>query len=320
MSARLVAGHCNAYTPDLHKCGCRPPHASALMPRKGESSATATGSGRGKWGSVMTVMNKPTVDELREQVRAPVIAAGDPGYDQARAVHNGVFDKHPELVIQAEQVADVVAGVNYARDAGRELAIRGGGHSGPGFGTSDGGVVIDLSPMRTVHVDPASQRALVGGGATWGDFNYAAHAYGMATTGGIVSTTGVGGLTLGGGIGYLSRPYGLSIDNLRSAEVVTADGQVVTANQDQNADLFWALRGGGGNFGVVTNFEFQVHPVSTVFGGMLLYPLAKARELLKAYRDVARNASDKLTVFAAMMHAPDGTPVVGFVVCYNGPA
>ena len=167
-----------------------------------------------------------------------------------------MFDRRPRVIIQAEQVADVIAGVNFARDAGLDLSVRGGGHSAPGFGTNDDGVVLDLSPMRSVDVDPRARTARAGGGATWGDFNYATHAYGLATTGGIISTTGIGGLTLGGGIGYLTRGYGLSIDNLVGANVVTADGQVRVASETDNADLFWALRGGGGNFGVVTSFEF----------------------------------------------------------------
>ncbi|HXW77956.1 MAG TPA: FAD-dependent oxidoreductase [Acidimicrobiales bacterium] len=192
-------------------------------------------------------MSAPTVDQLRQQVRAPVLTPGDPGYDEARSIHNGMFDRHPAVIVRAEQVADVVGAVSFARDSGLDLSIKGGGHSAPGFGTNDGGVVIDLSLLRHVHVDPQAQRAWAGGGATWGDFNYATHAYGLATTGGIISTTGVGGLTLGGGIGYLCRGYGLSIDNLVSAEVVTADGQVKKASQDENPDLFWALRGGGGN-------------------------------------------------------------------------
>ncbi|HUZ37046.1 MAG TPA: FAD-dependent oxidoreductase [Streptosporangiaceae bacterium] len=230
-------------------------------------------------------MSKPTIDQLREQVRAPVITAGDPQYEEARAVHNGMLDKHPKAVIQAAHVADVIAGVNFARDAGLELSVRGGGHSAPGFGTTDDGVVIDLSPMRDVHVDPQAGTARPGGGTTWGDFNYATHAYGLATTGGIISTTGVGGLTLGGGIGYLARGYGLSIDNLRSAEVVTADGRVAMASEDENADLFWALRGGGGNFGVVTSFEFQLHPVDDIYAGIFFYELESAGDVLRFFRD-----------------------------------
>src|SRR5437764_9836517 len=186
-------------------------------------------------------MTKPTIDQLREQVRAQVLTKGDAGYDEARTVHNGMFDKHPAVIVRAEQAADVVAAVNYARETGTELAIKGGGHSAPGFGTTDGGVQLDLAPMRHVHVDPAARTARAGAGATWGDFNYATHAYGLATPGGIVSTTGVAGLTLGGGIGYLNRAHGLTIDNLLSADVVTADGRILTASKSQNADLFWAL-------------------------------------------------------------------------------
>ncbi len=249
-------------------------------------------------------MSKPSTKDLREQVRAPVLTAGDAGYEESRTVHNGIFDKHPQAVIRAQQVADVIAGVNFARDAGLELAIKGGGHSAPGFGTTDGGLVVDLGEMRDVHVDPASRTARAGGGATWGDFNYATHAYGLATTGGIVSTTGVGGLTLGGGIGYLARPYGLSIDNLRSAEVVTADGRVVTASEDENADLFWGLRGGGGNFGVVTNFEFQLHPVNDVYAGLFFYELDYATDLLRFFREFINTAPEEYGAFPAFQIAP----------------
>ena len=252
----------------------------------------------------MSVIVRPTVDKLREDVRAAVITAGDPGYAEARTVHNGMIDRFPEVVLRAEQVADVVAGVNFARDAGLELAVRGGGHSAPGFGTSDGGMVIDLSPMRTVYVDPATATARADGGATWGDFNYATHSFGLATTGGIVSTTGVAGLTLGGGIGYLSRRYGLSIDNLRSAQVVTADGRVVTASKDENADLFWALRGGGGNFGVVTSFEFQLHPVDDIYAGIFFYELESTRDLLHFFAEFIPSAPAPYGAFPAFQIAP----------------
>jgi FAD/FMN-containing dehydrogenase len=249
-------------------------------------------------------MTTPSIDELRDQVRAEVITAGDPGYDEARAVHNGMFDRRPKVIIRTEQVADVIAGVNFARDNGLELAVRGGGHSAPGFGTTDGGVVIDLGSMRHVHVDPRSRTARAGGGATWGDFNYATHAYGLATTGGIVSTTGIGGLTLGGGIGYLTRGYGLSIDNLLSAEVVTSDGTVRTASRDEHADLFWALRGGGGNFGVVTSFEFQLHPISDVYVGVFFYELDAASDLLRFWRDFIATAPEACGGFPAFQIAP----------------
>jgi len=249
-------------------------------------------------------MGAPTIDELREQVRAPVITAGDPGYDEARAVHNGMFDKHPAVVVRAEQVADVIAAVNYARDASVDLSVRGGGHSAPGFGTNDDGMVIDLSLLRHVHVDPQARTARAGGGATWGDFNYATHAYGLATTGGIVSTTGIGGLTLGGGIGYLCRGYGLSIDNLVSAEVVTADGQVLTASADEHSDLFWALRGGGGNFGVVTSFEYRLHPINDVYVGLFFYELEHAERLFRFYREFINDADEAYGAFPAFQIAP----------------
>jgi FAD/FMN-containing dehydrogenase len=249
-------------------------------------------------------MSQPTVEQLREQVRAAVITADDPAYDEARAVHNGMFDKRPKVIIRPEQVADVVAAVNFARDAGLDLSVKGGGHSAPGFGTNDGGVVIDLSLMKHVHVDPRGGTARAGGGATLGDFNYATHAYGLATPGGIVSTTGVGGLTLGGGIGYLTRAYGLSIDNLVSADVVTADGRIVNASSRENADLFWALRGGGGNFGVVTSFEFQLHPVNDVYVGLFFYELDSAGDLLRFYREFIQDAPEAYGGFPAFQIAP----------------
>ncbi len=249
-------------------------------------------------------MAKPSVEDLRAAVRAPVITTVDPGYEEARTVHNGMFDKRPEVIVRAEQVADVMGAVNFARDAGLDLSVKGGGHSAPGFGTNDGGVVIDLSLMRHVQVDPVARIARAGGGATWGDFNYATHAYGLATTGGIISTTGVGGLTLGGGIGYLCRGYGLSIDNLVAAEVVTADGQVRRASAHQNDDLFWALRGGGGNFGVVTSFEFALHPVDDVYVGLFFYELDHAGTLLRFYRDFIEDAPESYGCFPAFQIAP----------------
>ena len=249
-------------------------------------------------------MSKLTIDSLREQVSAPVLTAGDPSYDDARAVHNGMFDKHPKAVLLAQHVADVVAGVNFARDNDLELSVRGGGHSAPGFGTSEGGLVLDLERMRAVQVDPQRRRARVQGGATWGEFNEATHAYGLATTGGIVSTTGVGGLTLGGGIGYLARAHGLTIDNLRSAEVVTADGTGRTAREGGNADPFWALRGGGGNFGVVTDFELGLHPVADIYAGIFFYELAFAADVLQFFRDFLPNAPRSYGAFPAFQIAP----------------
>jgi FAD/FMN-containing dehydrogenase len=249
-------------------------------------------------------MSKPTIEELRGQVRAPIVTAGDPGYDDARTVHNGMFDKHPKAIVRAEQVADVMAAVNFAREADMDLAVKGGGHSAPGYGTVDDGMVIDLSLLRHVHVDPRTRTARAGGGATWGDFNYATHAYGLATPGGIISTTGIGGLTLGGGIGYLARGYGLSIDNLLSAEIVTADGQVRTASTTENPDLFWALRGGGGNFGVVTSFEFRLHPVKDVYVGLFFYEIDQAGNLLRFFREFIKDAPEAYGAFPAFQIAP----------------
>ncbi|HZL80394.1 MAG TPA: FAD-binding oxidoreductase, partial [Demequina sp.] len=212
-----------------------------------------------------------TLDMLRDTMSGTVITADDPGYDEARAVYNFMIDRRPEAVAVCTSTADVVAVVNYARDTGADLAVRGGSHSVPGFGTADGAVVADLSGMREVRVDADARVAYVQGGATFNDVNVATGAHGLATPGGIISTTGVGGLTLGGGIGYLSRAYGLSIDNLVSVEIVTADGQVRTASEEENTDLFWAIRGGGGNFGVVTEFRFQLHPVADVLAGPIFF-------------------------------------------------
>jgi FAD/FMN-containing dehydrogenase len=245
--------------------------------------------------------------DLREQlaeVRGPVLTNGDPGYDESRSAHNGMFDKKPKAIVRAEQVADVVTAVNCARDNGLELAIKGGGHSAPGFGTTDGGLLIDLSLMRHVHVDPRAKTARASGGATWGDFNYATHAYGLATTGGIVSTTGVGGLTLGGGIGYLTRGHGLTIDNLVSADIVTADGKIVTASEKNEPELFWAIRGGGGNFGVVTSFELALHELSDVYVGIFFYEMDVAPRLLRMFDELIRTAPRELGGYPGFHRAP----------------
>jgi FAD/FMN-containing dehydrogenase len=209
-----------------------------------------------------------TEAELSEQVRGQVIVAGDPDYDEARSVYNGMIDRRPRAIVRCTDVGDVVAALAYARENALDLSVRGGSHSVPGFGTNDGGAVIDLSLMKGVRVDPSTRRARAGAGCTWGDFNHATYPFGLATTGGVVSTTGIAGLTLGGGIGYLARGRGLSLDNLLSADVVTADGRFLVASDKENEDLFWALRGGGGNFGVVTSFEYQLHPVRDIFAGI----------------------------------------------------
>ena len=244
------------------------------------------------------------LEALKEKARGRVIGSFDEEYDEARAVHNGMFDKHPLAVLRAEQVADVIAGVNFARENGLDLSIRDGGHSAPGFGTNDGGLVIDMTPMRTVRVDPRNKTARVDAGATWGDFNHATHAFGLATTGGIISTTGVTGLTLGGGIGYLARGCGLSIDNLISADVVTADGLFLTASERENEDLFWGLRGGGGNFGVVTSLEYRLHEIDQVFAGPIFYNLEDASLLFRMFDEFIRDAPEQFGGFPAFQIAP----------------
>ena len=269
-----------------------------------------------------------SVDQLREQVRGDVIAPGDGGYEDARTVYNAMIDRRPDVVVRAANAGDVIAAVNLARENGLDLAVRGGGHSVPGFGTCDGGVVIDLSGMRGVRVDPATRTARAEGGATWGDFNAATYAFGLATTGGIISTTGVAGLTLGGGIGYLARGFGLSCDNLVSADVVTADGRFLVASGTENDDLFWAIRGGGGNFGVVTSFEFRVHPVKDIYGGPMFFELDKAADILRFYRDFIQDAPEELGVFPAYQIAPPlpfipedrhGDTFIAMVACWAGP-
>ncbi len=268
-----------------------------------------------------------TLDQLREQVRGDVVAPGDEGYDEARKVYNAMIDRRPTVVARCSNVGDVVAAVNFARENGLDLAVRGGGHSVPGFGTCDDGVVIDLSGMRSVTVDAASRTARAEGGATWGDFNDATHAHGLATTGGIISTTGVAGLTLGGGIGYLSRGCGLSCDNLISAEVVTADGRSMVASEEENADLFWALRGGGGNFGVVTTLEFRLHPVETIYGGPMFFEVDDAATVLRFFREFIADAPEEFGGFPAWQIAPPlpfipenrhGDTFLAFVACWAG--
>ena len=219
-------------------------------------------------------------------------------------MHNGMIDRRPAVVVRAANVGDVMASVRYARENGLALSLRGGGHSAPGFGTNDDGVVIDFSGMRGVRVDPAARTARAEPGATWGDFNAATHAFGLATTGGIISTTGICGLTLGGGIGYLTRGYGLSLDNLVSADVVTADGQFLVASEDENADLFWALRGGGGNFGVCTSLQYRLHPVRDVYWGPMFYEIEETENVLRFYRDFIKDAPEAMGAFPAFQIAP----------------
>jgi FAD/FMN-containing dehydrogenase len=269
-----------------------------------------------------------TTEQLSERISGEVITPSDAGYDEACKVFNAMIDRRPSVVVRCTSADDVVAAVNFARENELDLAVRGGGHSVPGFGTADDAVVVDLAGMTEVQVDPQAQTARAQGGATWGTFNDATHAHGLATTGGIVSTTGVGGLTLGGGIGYLSRGAGLSCDNLVSAEVVTADGRVLRASESENDDLFWALRGGGGNFGVVTSFEFRLHPVTDVYGGPMFFDAEDAGTVLRAYREFIADAPEQFGGFPAWQIAPPlpfipeerhGETMIAFVSCWAGP-
>jgi FAD/FMN-containing dehydrogenase len=271
---------------------------------------------------------KPSIAELRGASRGQVITRDDSDYETARRVYNGMIDRHPHVIVRPANAADVMTAVSYARENGLALSIRGGSHSVPGFGTVDDGVVIDFSKMRAIRVDPGAQTVRAEGGATWGDVFNATYGFGSATTGGIISTTGVGGLTLGGGIGHLSRGYGLSIDNLLSADVVTADGRFKIASESENPDLFWAIRGGGGNFGVVTSFEYRLLPVKDVFVGVVFYDLSATRQVLEFYRDYIAKAPEQMGAFFAFQIAPPlpfipqkrhGETLCAIVACWSGP-
>ena len=271
------------------------------------------------------VLDPTALNELRRRVRGEIVLPGDAGYDTARRVYNALHDRHPALVVRAAGAADVRAAVAFAATHGLALAVRGGGHSVAGFGTCDGGLVLDLARLRGIRVDPARRTVRAEGGCTWADLNHATHAFGLATTGGIVSSTGIAGLTLGGGLGYLARRCGLSCDNLVSADVVTADGGFAVCSEADNADLFWALRGGGGNFGVVTAFEYRLHSVVEVVGGPTFFPLDAS--ILQRYRELMAKAPEDLGALLALTLAPPlpfipaswhGKPVSVLLACWTG--
>jgi FAD/FMN-containing dehydrogenase len=275
------------------------------------------------------VLQGATIDDLRGRIDGEVIAPGDPDYDEARKVWNGMIDCHPGVVVRCASTDDVVAAVTFGRENDITVAVRGGGHSTPGYSTCNDGIVIDLGAMNEVTVDPDAKTALVGGGAKWADCDGATQEHGLAVTGGRVSDTGVGGLALGSGSGWLERMYGVTCNSMISAEVVTADGRVVRASETENPELFWALRGGGGNFGVVTEFEFQLHPVGPiVMGGLMLFPRDRAAEVLRTYRDFIESSPDEVGGGAALLTAPPepfipeevrGKPAMGLVFVYVGP-
>jgi hypothetical protein len=253
-------------------------------------------------------MTEQAIAALQQNLRGRVIQPGDPDYDSARALYNGMIDKRPRLIARCVDVAEVITAVNFARENGVLLAIRGGGHNGPGLGSCNDGLVIDLSMMNSVRVDPATKTVRVEGGCTSGDVDHATHAFGLAVPFGIVSTTGIAGLTLGGGTGYLTRKYGLTIDNLLEADVVLADGSVVTTSKSQHPDLFWAIRGGGGNFGVVTSFLFQAHPVKMVYAGPIFWDAIHAQQVMRAYRDFLPGAPEELGIFVGLKTVPSMDP------------
>ena len=277
---------------------------------------------------MVATQDSPAVETLAASLRGSLITPSDPAYDEARKVYNAMHDRSPAVVVRCVDAGDVIAAVNFAREHGGDLSVRGGSHSAPGFGTNDGGVVIDLSRMKGIRVDPRARTARAEGGCTWGDLNHATHAFELATTGGIISTTGIAGLTLGGGIGYLARGCGLSLDNLMSADVVTADGQFLVASEKENEDLFWALRGGGGNFGVVTSFEYRLHPIKDILAGIFVFPLDRARDVFQFYREYIQTAPEEMGTYPAYLVAPPlpflpekehGKTFCGMVACWAGP-
>ncbi len=273
------------------------------------------------------MLDQHVIDTLRAQFRGELILPNSPHYDEARRVYNAMIDRHPALIARCVDVADVMSAVNFGRENRLAVAVRGGGHSGPGFGACDDGLVIDLSRMRGIRIDPTNNTVRVEGGCVWGDVDHATHPFGLAVPSGVVASTGVGGLTLGGGLGYLSRKYGLTIDNLLGVDIVLADGRFVTASASENADLFWAVRGGGSNFGVVTSFCFQAKPVSMVYGGPMFWPLDMATDILHFWQDFILEAPDDMNGWFAFVTVPPVAPfpeqhhlqkMCAVVWCYTG--
>jgi FAD/FMN-containing dehydrogenase len=276
--------------------------------------------------NIVKDLNSTKIEEFAAQLRGEITLPGEANYDEARKVYNGMINKRPGMLVKCVDVADVISAVNFGRENNLLVAVRGGGHNGGGLGICDDGLVIDMSGIKFIRVDVASKTVRVGGGNVWGEVDHATHPFGLAVPAGIISTTGVGGLTLGGGVGHLSRKYGLTIDNLLEADMVLADGSFVTVNENQNSDLFWAIRGGGGNFGIVTSFKFQAHDVKTVFGGPTLWPIEQTEEIMEWYHDFIHDAPDDLNGFVATMIIP-GPPFpehlhnkqfCGIVWCYVG--
>jgi FAD/FMN-containing dehydrogenase len=264
------------------------------------------------------VLDAAAIEQFRTGQRGAHLLRGDDGYDAARKIYNAMIDHRPAMIARCAGAADMIGAVNFARNNGLLVSVRGGGHNVSGNAVCDGGLMIDLSAMKSVRVDPQTRTARAEAGVTWGEFDRETQAFGLATTGGLVSTTGIAGLTLGGGIGWLMGTYGLACDNLISADVVTADGTFLTASKARNEDLFWGLRGGGGNFGVVTSLEFQLHPVGPMLGGIVIHRLDKATEVIKFYDDFTRASPDEVGTFVGFVTSPEGERVMAIFVCYNG--
>jgi len=265
------------------------------------------------------MLNDSTVQELGLNLRGRLLLPADAEYDEARKIWNVMIDRRPAVIVRCAGAEDVVRAVRFARENNLLVAVRGGGHNVAGNAVCDGGLMIDLSPLKAIRIDPVRQTAQAQPGLTLGEFDRETQAFGLATTLGTVSVTGIAGLTLGGGIGWLMGKYGLACDNLLSVDIVTADGELRTASATENEDLFWGVRGGGGNFGVVTRFEYRLHRVGPVLGGMLIYPFSKAREVLRFYWDFTSQVPDELTMDAGILTAPDGNPVAAIAICYCGP-
>ena len=266
-----------------------------------------------------TLIQETAIEELRASLRGELILPGDSTYDDARALWNRQIDKRPAIIARCAGVSDVINSINFARTHNLLMAVRGGGHSFPGHSVCDDGLVIDLSPMKGVRVDPNQRTVRAEAGVKWGEFDRETQAFGLATTGGTVTDTGIAGLTMGGGIGWLCRKHGLTLDNLVSVDMVTAEGQFLTANETENPDLFWGVRGGSGNFGVVTSFEYRLHPVGTLLAGMVIHPMERAKEVLTFYHEYTSTAPDELMSGVGMLTSPEGDPVVAILVCYSGP-
>lgn len=265
------------------------------------------------------VLSESVIKDFRNSLSGILLLPGDIGYEESRKIHNGMVDNNPAMIVRCAGVADVIQAVNFARKHELLLSVHGGGHSVSGFAVCEGGLMIDLSGMKSIRVDPQNKTVRAEGGVTWGEFDHETQAFGLATTGGVARPTGIAGLTLAGGHGFLMRKYGLACDNLLSADMVTADGQLLRISKNQNKDLFWGIRGGGGNFGIVTSFKYQLHEVGTMLGGLMIYSIDQGRDILKFYHEFMSNAPDELFILVILATLPDGNKAVVLLIVYNGP-